>query len=62
MYQIYDDLTRANFSKMRAISDDSRVDQCWAVNGQLRFKLVNSQVIQKVFSIFDSIEDIIKQQ
>jgi dGTP triphosphohydrolase len=62
MHQIYDDLTRANFSKMRAISDDSRVDQCWAVNGQLRFKLVNSQEIRKVYSIFDSIEDIIKQQ
>jgi hypothetical protein len=62
MHQIYDDLTRANFHKMRAISDDARVDQCWAVNGQLRFKLVNSQEIRKVHSIFDTIDDIISQQ
>jgi dGTP triphosphohydrolase len=60
MYQIFDDLTRANFSKMRAIGDDSRVDQCWAVNGQLRFRLVDSNEIRKVSSIFDSIEDILK--
>jgi hypothetical protein len=61
-FQIFDDLTRANFAKMRAISDDSRVDQCWAVNGQLRFRLVDSQEIRKVSSIYDSIEDIIKSQ
>jgi hypothetical protein len=60
MFQIFDDLTRANFAKMRAISDDSRVDQCWAVNGQLRYRLVDSQEIKKVYSIFDSIEDILK--
>jgi hypothetical protein len=60
MYQIFDDLTRANFSKMRAISNDSRVDQCWAVNGQLRFRLVDSQDVRKVNSIYDSIEDILK--
>jgi regulator of replication initiation timing len=60
LYQVFDDLTRANFSKMRAISDDSRVDQCWAVNGQLRFKLVNSQEVKKVTSIYDSIEEILQ--
>jgi hypothetical protein len=61
LYQIYDDLTRANFSKMRAIGDDNRVDQCWAVNGQLKFRLKDSQVIMKVSSIYDSIEDILRQ-
>jgi hypothetical protein len=60
MYQIYDDLTRANFSKMRAIGNDSRVDQCWAVNGQLRFRLKDSQEILKVNSIYDSLEDILE--
>jgi hypothetical protein len=60
LYQIFDDLTRANFLKMKALGDDQRVEQCWAVNGQLRFKLVNSQEIKKVFSVFDPIDEILK--
>jgi hypothetical protein len=62
LYQIYDDLTRANFSKMKAIGNDSRVEQCWAVNGQLKLRLKDSQVILKVHSIYDSLEDILTQQ
>jgi hypothetical protein len=64
LYQglVYDDLSQANFKKMRAISDDNRVDQCWAVNGQLRFRLKDSQLIMQLNSIHDSSEDILKQQ
>jgi hypothetical protein len=60
LYQIFDDLTRANFLKMKAIGDDQRVEQCWAVNGQLRFKLVDCQEIKRVFSVYDTIDEILK--
>jgi len=38
VYPIYEDLTRATFQKMRAISQDSRVKSCWTVKGQIKFK------------------------
>jgi hypothetical protein len=45
---------------MKKIGDDSRVEQCWAANGQLKFKLTGSQQIRRVVSVFDSIEHIIE--
>ena len=59
-YQMYDDLTRINFKKMKAIGDDKRVDQCWSTNGQLKFKLVGSDTVKTVKSVFDSIDNIIR--
>jgi hypothetical protein len=59
IYQIFDDLTKTNFLKMKAIGDDNRVEQCWAANGQLKFKLAGSQQIRRVQSVFDSIDNII---
>ena len=35
--QIYDNLTRTNFLKMKAIGDNKWVDQCWSANGHLKF-------------------------
>jgi hypothetical protein len=58
-YQIFDDMTKTNFLKMKAIGDDSRVEQCWAANGQLKFKLVGSQQIRRVISVYDTIDQII---
>ena len=57
--QIYDDLTRVNFQKMKAIGDDKRVDSCWSANGQLKFKLVGSQQVRNVSSVFASIDEIV---
>ena len=59
LYQMYDDLTRTNFLKIKAIGDDKRVHQCWANNGQLKFKLVDSTQVRKVFNVFDSINQIV---
>ena len=59
-YPLYDDLTKANLSKMRAISQDDRVLACWTVNGQIRFKLKSSNVVKKVTSIFDPLDVILK--
>jgi len=59
-YPLYDDLTKANLAKMRAISQDDRVLACWSVNGQLRFKLKESNVIKKVQSILDPLDVILR--
>ena len=58
-YQIYDDLTRFNFQKMKAIGNDRRVDQCWSTNGQLKFKLAGSDMVKTVKSVYDPIDTIV---
>ena len=72
---MYDDLTRINFKKMKAIGDDKGVDQCWSTNGQIKFKLVDqcwsincqikfklvgSATVKTVKQVFDSIDNIIR--
>jgi uncharacterized protein YoxC len=60
LYPLYDDLTRANYMKMKAIGQDERVQACWTVGGQIRFKLHESEVVKKVGSILDPIDKILK--
>jgi uncharacterized protein YhaN len=59
LFQIFDDLTKPTFLKMKQIGDDSRVEQCWAANGQLKFKLTGCSQIRRVISVFDTIDNII---
>ena len=59
-YPLYDDLTQLNLAKMRAISQDDRVQACWTVSGQIKFKLKNSETIKKVSSIHDDLDTILK--
>jgi len=59
-YPLYDDLTQANLAKMCAISQDDRVQACWTVNGQIKFKLKGSEVVKKVSSIYDDLDVILK--
>lgn len=61
LYPLYDDLTKLNLAKMKAIGQDERVQACWTVNGQIRFKLHDSPTVRKVSSVFDSIDSIIKK-
>ena len=58
-YQIYDDLTKVNFQKMKAIGADKRVAQCWSANGQIKFKLVGGQTVKSVKSVYDPIDTIL---
>jgi len=60
LYPLYDDLTRINYAKMKAIGNDERVQACWTVGGQIRFKLHDSEVVKKVVSVFDPIDKILK--
>jgi hypothetical protein len=60
-FPLYEDLTRAAFQKMRAISGDSRVKACWSVKGQIKFTLLSKpDEVRKVDSLLDSIDMILK--
>lgn len=58
-YPLYDDLTKLNLSKLKAISHEDRVLAAWTVKGQIRFKLKNSDIVRKVVSVFDPIDTIL---
>jgi hypothetical protein len=60
-FPVYEDLTRANFLKMRELAQHDRVQSCWSINGQLRFKLTSSPTIHRVTSVFEPTEQIIQQ-
>lgn len=59
-YPFYEDLTRPNFMKLRALAQHERVQSCWSVNGIIKFKLKDSETIRKVKSVFATVEDILK--
>jgi hypothetical protein len=59
LHPFYEDLTTANFKKMRAIAGDSRVISCWSVAGQLRYRLEGEDRIRKVPNIYMPLESII---
>jgi hypothetical protein len=59
-FPVYEDLTRANFLKMQEMSLNDRVQSCWSINGQLRFKLVNSPTIHRIASVFEPTEQILQ--
>jgi len=59
-YPLYEDLTKTNLAKMRAISQDERVQACWTVNGQIRFRLNDSNEVKRVTSIHDPLDKILR--
>jgi hypothetical protein len=59
-YPFFEDLTRVNFDKLRAISNHPDVQSCWSVGGSLRFKLKDSDTVRKVKSVFSTVDDILK--
>jgi len=59
-HPFYEDLSAATFKKMKEIQADPRVDSCWSINGQLRFKMTGSDVVKKVSQIMDPVDNIIK--
>ena len=61
LYPIHEDLTRASFSKMRALSSHPKVLSAWSTNGTIRFRLEGdtSNTIRRVQNVFDSVEKII---
>lgn len=61
LYPFYDDLTKAAAHKLSELQADDRVQSCWTINGQIRYKLKNSESVKKVKSVFDPIQSIISQ-
>jgi hypothetical protein len=62
-FPFYEDLTRDNFLKMKALAADQRVTACWSVGGQLRFRLSTSpEIVHRVKSVYDSVDAIIGRQ
>jgi hypothetical protein len=59
-YPFYEDLSAAVFKKMKELQADSRVDTCWSVNGQLRYRLTGSETVTKVSKVLEPIEAILK--
>jgi hypothetical protein len=59
-HPFYEDLSAVTFKKMKEIQADPRVESCWSINGQLRYKLTGSDVIKRVNQVLDPIDSIIK--
>jgi hypothetical protein len=60
-FPLYEDLTRAAFQKMRAISKDGRVKACWSTKGQIKFILhSNLNEVKRVSSLLDPLDTILK--
>ncbi len=58
-HPFFEDLTTANYRKMKAIANDNRVMSCWSVAGQLRLRLNGEERVRRVHNIYDSIDTII---
>jgi hypothetical protein len=59
-HPFYEDLSAATFKKMKEIQADPRVESCWSINGQLRFRLTGSDAVKRVNHILDPLDSIIK--
>jgi len=59
-YLFFEDLTRPNFLKLRALSQHEKVASCWSINGSLKYKLKDSEnVVRVVKSVFATVDDIV---
>ncbi len=59
LYPFYDDLTKAAAHTLSGLQADARVQSCWSINGQIRYKLKDSDTVKKVKSVFDPIQAIL---
>ena len=59
-FLFYEDLTRPNFLKLRALALHEKVQSCWSVNGTIKYKLKDSETVRKVKSVFVPVDDILK--
>jgi hypothetical protein len=58
-YLIFEDLTRLNFNKMRALAADPRVAAAWSANGQIRYRIGDDPTIRRVRNVLESVEKIL---
>jgi hypothetical protein len=59
-FGIYEDLTPANFAHFRTLAEDARTTSIWTYNGQIKFRIKDSEAIYRVRSMNDTVDTIIK--
>jgi len=59
-YAIFEDLTPAAHAQLNSFSSDHRVKSAWTYNGQIRFKIHNSETVYRAKSLTDTYDSIIK--
>jgi len=59
-YAIFEDLSPGNHALLRSFLDDKRVKSAWSYNGQIKFKLLNSETIYRAKSLTDTVDTIVK--
>jgi hypothetical protein len=61
LFPFFEDLTKTNFAKMRAIAAHESVAACWSSRGNLKYKLKDSEAVRSVHNVFDPIEKILRE-
>jgi hypothetical protein len=59
-YAIFEDLSPGNHALLRSFNDDKRVKSALSYNGQIKFKLLNSETIYRAKSTNDTVDSIVK--
>jgi uncharacterized coiled-coil protein SlyX len=59
-HPFHDDLTRDTFLKLKQMQADPRIQSCWSTGGSLRYKLVDSEIVKRVPSVYLSNDEILK--
>ena len=58
-FMIAEDLTQPTFKKLKEMKDREEVAKAWTVEGRILFSLTGSKIVNRVASVFDSIETIL---
>jgi hypothetical protein len=59
-YAIFEDLSPGNHALLRTFADDRRVKSAWSYNGQIKFKLLNSETVYRAKSLTDTVDTVVK--
>jgi len=59
-FAIFEDLTPANFAHFRSLADDPRTTSIWTYNGQVKFRIKDSENIYRARSLADTVDSLIK--
>jgi len=58
-FAIYEDLSPVNHGILQQFAKDTRVRSAWSYNGQVRFKIHNSETMYRVKSLSDTYESLV---
>jgi len=61
-FAIFEDLTPATHAQLNSISADHRVKSAWTYNGQVRFKIHESDSVYRARSLTDTYDTVVKSK